>query len=137
MSAKKKALSKERLYRVLLAPVITEKATMGSQFNQVTFKVDPAATLAPWKLARKFSSAQSPTSRTGWPSAPSIEPLQTLRNDPRLKPESFSAGTASRQVKNSIFIPSQSWDQAAGDGSEQKKWRYRPRCSFFISDRPS
>jgi len=32
-------VSKERQYDVVLSPVITEKATMGSEFNQVTFKV--------------------------------------------------------------------------------------------------
>jgi len=32
-------VSNERLYEVLVAPVITEKATMGSDNNQVTFKV--------------------------------------------------------------------------------------------------
>ena len=35
----KAAPPRERLYRVILAPVITEKATMGSQHNQVTFRV--------------------------------------------------------------------------------------------------
>lgn len=35
----KKPLSKERMYQVVQAPVITEKATMGSEHNQVTFKV--------------------------------------------------------------------------------------------------
>ena len=41
MSAKKKktAPPKEQLYSVILAPVITEKATAGSAHNQVTFKV--------------------------------------------------------------------------------------------------
>lgn len=40
MSAKKKAaLPKEQLYGVILAPVITEKATAGSAHNQVTFRV--------------------------------------------------------------------------------------------------
>ena len=41
MSAKKKKAvpPKEQLYGVLLAPVITEKATAGSAHNQVTFKV--------------------------------------------------------------------------------------------------
>jgi large subunit ribosomal protein L23 len=40
MSAKKKAAPpKEQLYGVILAPVITEKATAGSAHNQVTFKV--------------------------------------------------------------------------------------------------
>ncbi len=40
MSAKKKvAPPKEQLYGVILAPVITEKATAGSAHNQVTFKV--------------------------------------------------------------------------------------------------
>ncbi len=32
-------LSKERMYDIIRAPVITEKATMGSEHNQVTFKV--------------------------------------------------------------------------------------------------
>ena len=35
----KKAVSDERLYNVLRAPVITEKATLGSENNQVVFKV--------------------------------------------------------------------------------------------------
>ncbi len=32
-------ISKERMFDVIRAPVITEKATMGSEHNQVTFKV--------------------------------------------------------------------------------------------------
>jgi large subunit ribosomal protein L23 len=32
-------LSKERMYDIIRAPVITEKATMGSEHNQVTFRV--------------------------------------------------------------------------------------------------
>jgi large subunit ribosomal protein L23 len=32
-------ISKERMYDVVRAPVITEKATMGSEHRQVTFKV--------------------------------------------------------------------------------------------------
>lgn len=39
----KKPLSKERMYQVIQAPVITEKATMGSENNQVTFKVSTDA----------------------------------------------------------------------------------------------
>lgn len=31
--------SRERLYEVLRAPVVTEKSTLGSEHNQVTFKV--------------------------------------------------------------------------------------------------
>ena len=42
--AAKAAPPRERLYQVILAPVITEKATMGSQHNQVTFRVHPDAT---------------------------------------------------------------------------------------------
>ena len=42
--AKKPNLSKDELYGVILSPVITEKATMGSQYNQVTFKVRRDAT---------------------------------------------------------------------------------------------
>jgi large subunit ribosomal protein L23 len=37
--SKKLVLSKEAMYRIVRAPVITEKATRGSEFNQVTFKV--------------------------------------------------------------------------------------------------
>jgi len=38
---KPKALkvSQERAYEVIRAPIVTEKSTMGSEFNQVTFKV--------------------------------------------------------------------------------------------------
>jgi large subunit ribosomal protein L23 len=35
----KPPISREAMYRILRAPVITEKATRGSEFNQVTFKV--------------------------------------------------------------------------------------------------
>lgn len=34
-----KTISKERMYDIIRAPVITEKATMGSEYNQVTFRV--------------------------------------------------------------------------------------------------
>lgn len=34
-----KKVSQERMYDLILAPVITEKSTMGSEHNQVTFKV--------------------------------------------------------------------------------------------------
>lgn len=36
---KSAAISKERMYEVVRAPVITEKATLGSEHNQVTFRV--------------------------------------------------------------------------------------------------
>lgn len=36
---KKATLSKERMYEIIRSPVITEKATMGSEHNQVTFRV--------------------------------------------------------------------------------------------------
>lgn len=35
----KLTISKERMFDIIRAPVITEKATMGSEHNQVTFKV--------------------------------------------------------------------------------------------------
>jgi len=35
----KTTVSKERMYQVIVAPVVTEKSTLGSEFNQVTFKV--------------------------------------------------------------------------------------------------
>jgi large subunit ribosomal protein L23 len=34
----------ERLYDIIVSPVITEKATMASEHNQVIFKVAPKAT---------------------------------------------------------------------------------------------
>ena len=47
----KLVISKERMYDVVRAPVITEKATMGSEFNQVTFKVPLTATKPEIKAA--------------------------------------------------------------------------------------
>lgn len=44
-------LSDERAYSLILSPVITEKATMGSQHNQVTFKVRLDATKPEIKAA--------------------------------------------------------------------------------------
>lgn len=35
----KVTISKERMYDIIRAPVITEKATMGSEHGQVTFRV--------------------------------------------------------------------------------------------------
>jgi large subunit ribosomal protein L23 len=37
-------ISKERMYQVIVAPVVTEKSTMGSENNQVTFTVRRDAT---------------------------------------------------------------------------------------------
>ena len=42
--AEKKAQVAEWMYGVIAAPHVTEKATMGSAHNQVTFRVDGAAT---------------------------------------------------------------------------------------------
>jgi large subunit ribosomal protein L23 len=41
---KKESVDPTPHYGVIIAPVITEKATNGSQFNQVTFRVARAAT---------------------------------------------------------------------------------------------
>jgi large subunit ribosomal protein L23 len=38
------AISPERMYEVILSPVITEKATMASEHNQFVFRVPVAAT---------------------------------------------------------------------------------------------
>lgn len=46
-----KTISKERMYDIIRAPVITEKATMGSEHNQVTFKVPLDATKPEIKAA--------------------------------------------------------------------------------------
>jgi len=42
--SKKPAYAKDELYGVILSPVITEKATRGSEHNQVTFRVRLDAT---------------------------------------------------------------------------------------------
>ena len=43
-AAKKPVVDLTSSYQVILSPVITEKATNGSQYNQVTFRVLKAAT---------------------------------------------------------------------------------------------
>ena len=37
-------MNRERMYDIVLAPVVTEKSTQGSEFNQVTFRVARNAT---------------------------------------------------------------------------------------------
>ncbi len=37
-------MNRERIYDIILSPVITEKATLGSEHNQVTFRVARDAT---------------------------------------------------------------------------------------------
>jgi len=37
-------MNKERMYSIILAPVITEKSTMGGEYNQVTFRVTQDST---------------------------------------------------------------------------------------------
>ena len=43
---KKAKVDKERMYQVLRSPVVTEKTTMNSEYNQITFRVDRSATKA-------------------------------------------------------------------------------------------
>jgi large subunit ribosomal protein L23 len=40
----KKSVDRGRMYEIILSPVITEKSTLGSENNQVTFKVPLDAT---------------------------------------------------------------------------------------------
>lgn len=44
-------MNRERIYNVILAPVITEKSTQGSEYNQVTFRVAQDATKPEVKAA--------------------------------------------------------------------------------------
>ena len=44
MAAKKKAQATEKNYQTIIAPHVTEKATLGSEHGQVTFKVLKTAT---------------------------------------------------------------------------------------------
>ncbi len=48
---KKVTLNKERMYEIVRSPVITEKATMGSEHNQVTFRVPLSASKPEIKAA--------------------------------------------------------------------------------------
>jgi len=50
-SATKPALSKERMYQTILSPLVTEKATLLSERNQVVFKVPLSATKPEIKAA--------------------------------------------------------------------------------------
>ena len=45
------SLTKERMYKIVRSPVITEKATVISEHNQVTFRVSPWATKPEIKVA--------------------------------------------------------------------------------------
>lgn len=47
----KPAVSQERMYDLILAPVITEKSTMASEHNQVTFRVPLSASKPEIKAA--------------------------------------------------------------------------------------
>jgi large subunit ribosomal protein L23 len=47
----KPTLTKEQMYDIVRAPVITEKATRGSEHGQVTLKVAPTATKPEIKAA--------------------------------------------------------------------------------------
>ena len=51
MNPGKIVLSDERAYTLIRSPVITEKATMGSQHNQITFRVPLDATKPEIKAA--------------------------------------------------------------------------------------
>jgi large subunit ribosomal protein L23 len=44
-------MNRERMYDLILGPVITEKSTRGSEHNQVTFRVRKEATKPDIKLA--------------------------------------------------------------------------------------
>jgi large subunit ribosomal protein L23 len=49
--APRPVISREKMYQVILAPVITEKATAASQYNQVVFRVALDATKPQIKAA--------------------------------------------------------------------------------------
>ena len=48
---KKEAVVTEALYQAISSPLITEKATMGSQYNQITFRVPLTADKAQIRAA--------------------------------------------------------------------------------------
>ena len=47
-------MKRERMYDIILGPVITEKSTQGAEHNQVTFRVTLAATKAQIKEAVEY-----------------------------------------------------------------------------------
>jgi large subunit ribosomal protein L23 len=51
------APSRERIYEILRAPVVTEKSTLGSEHNQVTFRVplDASKPIATWNRSADLS----------------------------------------------------------------------------------
>src|SRR5262252_603082 len=51
MSRQPAKVSQERMYDLIRSPVVTEKSTMGSQHNQVTFRVPLEATKPEIKAA--------------------------------------------------------------------------------------
>ncbi len=47
----KPKMSREKMYGILLSPVITEKSTLGSEHNQITFRVPLTASKVEIKAA--------------------------------------------------------------------------------------
>jgi len=66
-------ISKERMYDIIRGPVITEKATMGSEHSQVTFKVSLDATKPEIKTAVETLFNVK------------VDAVNTLRQDGKLK----------------------------------------------------
>jgi len=66
-------ISKERMYDIIRGPVITEKATLGSEHGQVTFKVSLDATKPEIKTAIETLFNVK------------VEAVNTLRQDGKLK----------------------------------------------------
>ena len=66
-------ISKERMYDIIRGPVITEKATLGSEHGQVTFKVSLDATKPEIKTAVETLFKVK------------VEAVNTLRQDGKLK----------------------------------------------------
>jgi large subunit ribosomal protein L23 len=66
-------ISKERMYDIIRGPVITEKATLGSEHGQVTFKVSLDATKPEIKTAIETLFNVK------------VDAVNTLRQDGKLK----------------------------------------------------
>ncbi len=49
--AKEQAQATEKAFTIIKSPVVTEKSTMGSQYNQVTFRVEKSASKPEIKAA--------------------------------------------------------------------------------------
>jgi large subunit ribosomal protein L23 len=85
-------MNKTALYDVIARPVITEKSTLGSEHNQVTFKVPLSATKPQIKAAVEMLFSVK------------VKAVNTLRQDGKLKRFRGSVGRRSDYKKAIVTL---------------------------------